>query len=110
MGRFVLFFRLSGYERHSNIWRDVVERVTDSLTDYFKETDHLYMMFTSGARGNKDQVRQLVGLRGLMADPTGRIIEYPIIDSLLEGLTIQEYFVSTHGARKGQADTALKNG
>jgi len=49
------------------------------------------MMFTSGARGNKDQVRQLVGLRGLMADPTGKIIEYPIIDSLLEGLTIQEY-------------------
>jgi len=96
------------YEKIVNIWRDVVEQVTDSLTDYFKETDHLYMMFTSGARGNKDQVRQLVGLRGLMADPTGRIIEYPIIDSLLEGLTIQEYFVSTHGARKGQADTALK--
>lgn len=96
------------YEKIVNIWRDVVERVTDSLTDYFKETDHLYMMFTSGARGNKDQVRQLVGLRGLMADPTGKIIEYPIIDSLLEGLTIQEYFVSTHGARKGQADTALK--
>lgn len=96
------------YEKIVNIWRDVVDKVTDSLNDYFSESDHLYMMFTSGARGNKDQVRQLVGLRGLMADPTGKIIEYPIIDSLLEGLTIQEYFVSTHGARKGQADTALK--
>jgi DNA-directed RNA polymerase subunit beta' len=96
------------YEKIVNIWRDVVDKVTDSLNDYFDESDHLYMMFTSGARGNKDQVRQLIGLRGLMADPTGKIIEYPIIDSLLEGLTIQEYFVSTHGARKGQADTALK--
>ncbi|NPV88893.1 RNA polymerase subunit beta [Coprothermobacteraceae bacterium] len=96
------------YEKVVEIWRDVVDKVTNSLTNYFNEDDHLYMMFTSGARGNKDQVRQLVGLRGLMADPTGRIIEYPIVDSLLEGLTIQEYFVSTHGARKGQADTALK--
>jgi len=90
------------YEKIVNIWRDVVERVTDSLTDYFKETDHLYMMFTSGARGNKDQVRQLVGLRGLMADPTGKIIEYPIIDSLLEGLTIQEYFEALMVLVKGK--------
>ena len=65
-------------------------------------------MVDSGARGNKQQVRQLAGLRGLMAKPSGEIIEKPILSNFREGLTVLEYFISTHGARKGLADTALK--
>ena len=65
-------------------------------------------MMDSGARGNKQQVRQLCGTRGLMAKPSGEIIERPILSSFREGLTVLEYFISTHGARKGLADTALK--
>src|SRR5205823_12327282 len=66
------------------------------------------MMADSGARGNIQQIRQLAGMRGLMADPTGRIIERPIKANFMEGLTVLEYFISTHGARKGLADTALR--
>src|SRR2546427_11226525 len=66
------------------------------------------MMMGSGARGNIQQIRQLAGMRGLMADPTGRIIDLPIMANFTEGLTVLEYFISTHGARKGLADTALK--
>src|SRR5476649_371910 len=65
-------------------------------------------MADSGARGNKNQVRQLAGMRGLMAKPSGEIIERPIVSNFREGLSVQEYFISTHGARKGLADTALK--
>lgn len=68
----------------------------------------VYVMMDSGARGNKQQVRQLCGARGLMAKPNGEIIERPILSSFRDGLTIGEYFISTHGARKGLADTALK--
>ncbi len=68
----------------------------------------VYIMMDSGARGNKQQVRQLCGTRGLMAKPSGEIIERPILSSFREGLTVLEYFISTHGARKGLADTALK--
>jgi DNA-directed RNA polymerase subunit beta' len=72
------------------------------------EVNPVYIMMDSGARGNKQQVRQLCGLRGLMAKPSGEIIERPILSSFREGLTVLEYFISTHGARKGLADTALK--
>ncbi len=68
------------------------------------------MMSTSGARGNIGQIRQMAGMRGLMADPNGRIIETPIRSSFREGLSVLEYFISTHGGRKGLADTALQNG
>src|SRR5690606_29844175 len=70
--------------------------------------NHIYMMAKSGARGNKQQIRQLAGMRGLMADPSGRIIDLPIKANFREGLTVLEYFISTHGARKGLADTALR--
>ena len=72
------------------------------------EVNPVYIMMDSGARGNKQQVRQLCGTRGLMAKPSGEIIERPILSSFREGLTVLEYFISTHGARKGLADTALK--
>src|ERR1019366_4710941 len=72
------------------------------------EVNPVYIMMDSGARGNKQQVRQLCGARGLMAKPSGEIIERPILSSFREGLTVLEYFSSTHGARKGLADTALK--
>ena len=73
------------------------------------EVNPVYIMMDSGARGNKQQVRQLCGgVRGLMAKPSGEIIERPILSSFREGLTVLEYFISTHGARKGLADTALK--
>ena len=68
----------------------------------------VFMMATSGARGNIQQLRQLAGMRGLMADPSGRIIDLPIRSNFHEGLTVLEYFISTHGARKGLADTALR--
>src|SRR5215475_12869505 len=68
----------------------------------------IYMMAHSGARGSQDQMRQLAGMRGLMAKPSGEIIESPIISNFKEGLSVLEYFNSTHGARKGLADTALK--
>ena len=68
----------------------------------------IYMMADSGARGSKDQMRQLAGMRGLMAKPSGEIIETPITANFREGLSVLQYFISTHGARKGLADTALK--
>ena len=68
----------------------------------------VYMMAISGARGNKQQIRQLAGMRGLMADPSGRIIDLPIKANFKEGLTVLDYFTSSHGARKGLADTALR--
>ena len=74
----------------------------------FKPFNPLFMMLESGARGSKDQIKQLVGMRGLMAKPTGEIMETPVKSNLKDGLSIFEYFISTHGARKGQADTALK--
>src|SRR5438045_4664986 len=73
-----------------------------------KELNPVYLMVDSGARGNRQQVRQLAGMRGLMAKPSGEIIERPITSNFREGLTVLEYFISTHGARKGLADTALK--
>jgi len=103
-------------ERHSkiiSIWTDVSDDLSEELFDLIKEIRNdelnpLYLMMDSGARGNRSQVRQLGALRGLMARPSGEIIESPITANFREGLTVLEYFISTHGARKGLADTALK--
>jgi DNA-directed RNA polymerase subunit beta' len=96
-----------------SIWTEVSDSVSKDLFKLLadikdNELNPLYLMMDSGARGNKSQVKQLGALRGLMAKPSGEIIEYPIVSNFREGLTVLEYFISTHGARKGLADTALK--
>ncbi|MBU4148806.1 MAG: DNA-directed RNA polymerase subunit beta', partial [Candidatus Omnitrophica bacterium] len=96
------------YNKIVDIWTHATDRVSELI---FKELDSfnpVFMMANSGARGSKQQIRQLSGMRGLMAKPSGEIIETPIIANFREGLTVLEYFISTHGARKGLADTALK--
>ena len=97
------------------IWSDVTERIAnemfgemESLNESGKSFNPVYIMADSGARGSKQQIRQLAGMRGLMAKPSGEIIETPITANFREGLTVLQYFISTHGARKGLADTALK--
>jgi DNA-directed RNA polymerase subunit beta' len=98
-------------ERHAQvveIWNQATDDVTEALKNYLREDNPVYMMATSGARGNFQQIRQLAGMRGLMADPSGKIIDLPIKANFREGLTVLEYFISTHGARKGLADTALR--
>ena len=98
-------------ERHNQvveIWNQATEDVTDALKKSLPEDNPVYMMAISGARGNFQQIRQLAGMRGLMADPSGKIIDLPIKANFREGLTVLEYFISTHGARKGLADTALR--
>lgn len=89
-------------------WDKATKTVTQSLMDSLNQFNPVYMMATSGARGNIQQLRQLAGMRGLMADPSGRTIELPIKANFREGLTVLEYFISSHGARKGLADTALR--
>ncbi|MCY0880734.1 MAG: DNA-directed RNA polymerase subunit beta', partial [Firmicutes bacterium] len=96
------------YERVIGIWTKARELVTQALMENLDHANSVYMMATSGARGNIQQISQLAGMRGLMADPSGRIIERPIRANFREGLTVLEYFTSTHGARKGLADTALR--
>lgn len=94
-----------------NIWNQTSETLKNNLVTYFSTTDPLnsiYLMAFSGARGNLSQVRQLVGMRGLMSDPNGQIIEIPIIHNFREGLTITDYIMSAYGARKGVVDTALR--
>ena len=94
-----------------NTWNNASETLKDELVGYFKTTDPLnsiYLMAFSGARGNLSQVRQLVGMRGLMSDPQGQIIDIPIIHNFREGLTITDYIMSAYGARKGVVDTALR--
>jgi DNA-directed RNA polymerase subunit beta' len=97
------------------IWSDVTERIAEEMFSEMQELDRsgksfnpVYIMADSGARGSKQQIRQLAGMRGLMAKPSGEIIETPITSNFREGLTVLHYFISTHGARKGLADTALK--
>ena len=97
------------------IWSDVTEKIADhmfgemeDLNDDGRSFNPIYIMADSGARGSKQQIRQLAGMRGLMAKPSGEIIETPITSNFREGLTVLQYFISTHGARKGLADTALK--
>ncbi len=96
------------YERVIGFWQAATDKVTDSLMKSLDPLNPIYMMAISGARGNVQQIRQLAGMRGLMADPSGRIIDVPIKANFREGLTVLEYFTSTHGARKGLADTALR--
>ncbi|HEV2577444.1 MAG TPA: DNA-directed RNA polymerase subunit beta' [Acidobacteriaceae bacterium] len=98
----------------TQLWSGVTDRVADEMFNNMKKADKegamnpIYIMADSGARGSKQQIRQLSGMRGLMAKPSGEIIESPIKANFREGLTVLEYFISTHGARKGLADTALK--
>jgi DNA-directed RNA polymerase subunit beta' len=103
------------YNKIIAIWSEVTEKIADEMFGEMKEMDQsgkffnpVYIMADSGARGSKQQIRQLAGMRGLMAKPSGEIIEAPITSNFREGLTVQQYFISTHGARKGLADTALK--
>ncbi len=102
---------LSDDERHDALvqtWSKTVDDVTNALVDSLDEFNPIYMMAKSGARGSIDQIRQLAGMRGLMADTQGRTIEVPIKANFREGLNVQEYFISSHGARKGLTDTALR--
>jgi DNA-directed RNA polymerase subunit beta' len=103
------------YNKIIEIWSKVTERVSEEMFKSMEEDDStgrylnpIYIMADSGARGSKQQIRQLSGMRGLMARPSGEIIETPITANFREGLNVLEYFISTHGARKGLADTALK--
>ena len=98
-------------ERHEsivNIWTEATDTVASAMIDNLHELNPIYMMANSGARGSFTQLRQLAGMRGLMANPKGEIIERPIKANFMEGLSVLEYFISTHGARKGLADTALR--
>jgi DNA-directed RNA polymerase subunit beta' len=98
-------------ERHEsivNIWTEATDTVAEAMIDNLDELNPIYMMANSGARGSFAQLRQLAGMRGLMANPKGEIIERPIKANFMEGLSVLEYFISTHGARKGLADTALR--
>ena len=96
------------YMKVVELWKKATDDVTDTLMKSLERLNPVYMMATSGARGNVQQIRQLAGMRGLMSDPSGRIIDLPIKANFREGLTVLEYFISTHGARKGLADTALR--
>ncbi|MGE0456487.1 MAG: DNA-directed RNA polymerase subunit beta' [Vicinamibacteria bacterium] len=103
------------YNKVIAIWSSVTEKVADAMFKSMSEQDRtggdfnpIFIMADSGARGSKQQIRQLAGMRGLMARPSGEIIENPITANFREGLSVLEYFISTHGARKGLADTALK--
>jgi DNA-directed RNA polymerase subunit beta' len=102
------------YNKVIAIWSDVTEKVADEMFKALEVQDKegtmnpIYVMADSGARGSKQQIRQLSGMRGLMAKPSGEVIETPITSNFREGLTVLQYFISTHGARKGLADTALK--
>jgi len=95
-------------EAVTKLWDRATTEVGQALYDYLDELNPIYMMANSGARGSFSQIRQLAGMRGLMANPKGEIIERPIKASFQEGLSVLEYFISTHGARKGLADTALR--
>jgi len=103
------------YNKVIAIWSDVTEKISDMMFNEMERAEKashgfnpILLMADSGARGSKQQIRQLAGMRGLMAKPSGEIIETPITANFREGLTVQQYFISTHGARKGLADTALK--
>ncbi|MFQ6070640.1 MAG: DNA-directed RNA polymerase subunit beta' [Candidatus Aminicenantales bacterium] len=103
------------FNRIVEIWGDVTDRISNAMLDEMrrqsfeeKKLNPLFVMADSGSRGNKQQIRQLAGIRGLMSKPSGEIIETPIVSNLREGLNVLQYFISTHGARKGLADTALK--
>ncbi|HHY15699.1 MAG TPA: DNA-directed RNA polymerase subunit beta' [Firmicutes bacterium] len=96
------------YQRVCSVWTRTKEEVTDEMLANFDRFNPVYMMAISGARGNEAQISQLAGMRGLVADPTGKTFEIPIKANFREGLTVLEYFISSHGTRKGLADTAIK--
>ncbi|MSQ41786.1 MAG: DNA-directed RNA polymerase subunit beta', partial [Dehalococcoidia bacterium] len=96
------------YTANVNIWTETTNRVQRAIQDNLNPVGALAMMSTSGAKGNITQIRQMAGMRGLMTDPSGRIMDLPIRSSFRDGLSVLEYFMSTHGARKGLADTALR--
>ncbi|MBC7254306.1 MAG: DNA-directed RNA polymerase subunit beta' [Actinobacteria bacterium] len=96
------------HQRMVELWTEATDRVTEAMEKAFDVFNPIYMMASSGARGNIKQIRQLAGMRGLVANPKGEIIDRPIKSNFREGLTVLEYFISTHGARKGLADTALR--
>ncbi|WP_042225470.1 DNA-directed RNA polymerase subunit beta' [Oceanobacillus manasiensis] len=96
------------YDRVIAVWSQAKDNIQEKLMKSLSERNPIFMMSDSGARGNASNFTQLAGMRGLMANPAGKIIELPIKSSFREGLTVLEYFISTHGARKGLADTALK--
>ena len=101
----------SAYKSIIKIWEETTKKVADNLKETFEKTgkdNPIWMMADSGARGSMDQIKQLSGMRGLMADPTGKTIEIPVKASFREGLSVLDYFISSHGARKGNSDTALK--
>ena len=102
---------LSENERYNSVikvWTETTDKITDDMVKNFGEMNPIYMMATSGARGNMKQIRQLAGMRGLMADTSGKTVEIPIRSCFREGMDVLEYFVSAHGARKGLVDTALR--
>jgi DNA-directed RNA polymerase subunit beta' len=96
------------YTSAVEIWSETTDMVSDAIAESLDRYGSIYLMAASGAKGNIAQIRQMAGMRGLMTDPSGRIIDLPIRSSFREGLTVLEYFISTHGARKGLADTALR--
>ncbi len=96
------------YEQVVGVWQDATARMSDEMMKSLDPTGPVTMMTASGARGNKGNIGQLGAMRGLMADPSGRIIDVPVRSNFREGMTVLEYFISTHGARKGLADTALR--
>jgi DNA-directed RNA polymerase subunit beta' len=96
------------YNNTIGVWMETTDKITDVISQTLDRYGGIYMMATSGAKGNISQIRQMAGMRGLMTDPAGKIIDFPIKSGLREGLSVLEYFISTHGARKGLADTALR--
>ncbi len=96
------------YQGVVELWQDVTKKVSDQMMGGLRDENPVRMMTDSGARGNKGNIGQLGAMRGLMADPSGRIIDVPVRSNFREGMTVLEYFISTHGARKGLADTALR--
>jgi DNA-directed RNA polymerase subunit beta' len=96
------------YEQVVELWQRVTREVSDTMMEYPRDDNPVRMMTDSGARGNKGNIGQLGAMRGLMADPSGRIIDVPVRSNFREGMSVLEYFISTHGARKGLADTALR--
>ena len=96
------------YKKVVSIWKQATDDITDKLMATLDQFNPILMMANSGARGSKDQIKQLAGMRGLMTDPNGKTIEIPVKSCFREGLSVLEYFISSHGGRKGLADTALK--
>ena len=96
------------YNSVIKVWEDATKRISQAMEDNFDDLNPIYMMVKSGARGNMNQLRQIAGIRGLMASTTGKAVEIPIKSSFAEGLDALEYFISAHGARKGLSDTALR--